>query len=270
MEKIKTPGQRVPQQAQACITGTSASRTTCEVFLSEMDKGLAGRKSSLAMLPTYIDIERELPRDKPVIVMDAGGTNFRVATVTFAPDGPAEITDFKVYPMPGIAAEVGKEEFFGTMAAYVRSASTAEPERRILLLLSDRDVPDQGRPGPVLLQGDQGPRGRRPDDRREHGPGPDAAGHPGAQALRAAQRYGRDPAGRPGRDQRPPLRQLHRLHPRHRHEHRLRRAEHEDRARPRTWTRRRARSSTSNRAGSARPRAAGSTRRSTPPPSAPA
>ena len=92
---------------------------TCRTFLQEMDRGLAGRKGSLAMLPTYLDIERKIPRNKPVIVMDAGGTNFRVATVTFAPDGTAVVEDFRVYPMPGIKKEVGKEEFFGTMAGYV-------------------------------------------------------------------------------------------------------------------------------------------------------
>ena len=94
---------------------------TCDVFLREMDKGLTGRKSSLALLPTYIDLEPELPRGKPVIVLDAGGTNFRVATVTFKDQGGPDIADFKVYPMPGIVAEVGKEEFFGTMAGYVRN-----------------------------------------------------------------------------------------------------------------------------------------------------
>jgi hexokinase len=92
---------------------------TCRTFLQEMDRGLAGRKSSLAMLPTYLDIERKIPRNKPVIVMDAGGTNFRVATVAFAPGGTASVEDFRVYPMPGIKKEVGKEEFFGTMAGYV-------------------------------------------------------------------------------------------------------------------------------------------------------
>lgn len=100
---------------------------TCEVFLSEMDKGLAGKKSSLAMLPTYLEIERELPRDKPVIVMDAGGTNFRVATVTFTRAGVAKIGNFKVFPMPGIAAEVGKDEFFGTMAGYVKDIAGKSP-----------------------------------------------------------------------------------------------------------------------------------------------
>jgi hexokinase len=94
---------------------------TCRTFLQEMDRGLAGRKGSLAMLPTYLDIERRIPRDKPVIVMDAGGTNFRVATVTFKPDGTAAVKDFRGYQMPGIKKEVGKDEFFGTMAGYVKS-----------------------------------------------------------------------------------------------------------------------------------------------------
>jgi hexokinase len=92
----------------------------CALFLEEMDKGLAGRGSSLAMLPTYIETERELPRNKPVIVMDAGGTNFRVATVTFKEQGEPEISDFQVFAMPGIERELGKEEFFGTMAGYIK------------------------------------------------------------------------------------------------------------------------------------------------------
>lgn len=94
---------------------------TCRAFLQEMDRGLAGRKGSLAMLPTYLDIERRIPRNKPVIVMDAGGTNFRVATVTFTPDGAAVVENFRVYPMPGIKKVVGKEEFFETMAGYVKN-----------------------------------------------------------------------------------------------------------------------------------------------------
>jgi hexokinase len=105
---------------QGMYHGDISMQDTCEVFLREMEKGLAGKKSSLAMLPTYIETQRQLPRDRPVIVMDAGGTNFRVATVTFRPAGEVEITDFQVFPMPGITAQVGKEEFFATMAGYVR------------------------------------------------------------------------------------------------------------------------------------------------------
>jgi hexokinase len=94
---------------------------TCRTFLQEMDRGLAGRRGSLAMLPTYLDIDRRIPRNKPVIVMDAGGTNFRVATVTFKPNGTAVVRSRPVRRMPGIKKEVGKEEFFGTMAGYVAS-----------------------------------------------------------------------------------------------------------------------------------------------------
>jgi len=92
---------------------------TCEVFLDEMDKGLAGQDSTLAMIPTYLDIERALPRNKPVIVMDAGGTNFRVATVCFQDKGEATIEDFRVFPMPGVKKEVSKQHFFGVMAGYI-------------------------------------------------------------------------------------------------------------------------------------------------------
>jgi hexokinase len=91
----------------------------CKVFLEEMQKGLAGQSGSLAMLPTYIETERDVPRDKPVIVMDAGGTNFRVATIRFQQDGKPAIEDFELYPMPGMKKEVGKEEFFNTMASYI-------------------------------------------------------------------------------------------------------------------------------------------------------
>ena len=91
----------------------------CDLFTDEMNRGLAGHKSSLAMLATYIETERQVPCNEPVIVMDAGGTNFRVATVWFRDDGKPVIEDFKLYKMPGIDAEVGRREFFRTMAQYV-------------------------------------------------------------------------------------------------------------------------------------------------------
>ncbi|UCD52454.1 MAG: hypothetical protein JSW27_07420 [Phycisphaerales bacterium] len=93
---------------------------TCGLFLEEMTRGLTTNDGSLAMLPTYIETERELPRNTPVIVMDAGGTNFRVATVCFKDAGEPEIADFQVFAMPGIKEEVSKVEFFGTMAGYAK------------------------------------------------------------------------------------------------------------------------------------------------------
>ena len=92
---------------------------TCRIFLKEMEKGLAGKQSSLAMLPTYIEIERRIPLNKPVIVMDAGGTNFRVATDSFDKDGNSKIENFKLFSMPGVKKQVGKNEFFNTMVGYL-------------------------------------------------------------------------------------------------------------------------------------------------------
>lgn len=91
----------------------------CKIFMEEMENGLSGNKSSLKMIPTYISMEREIPVEEPVIVMDAGGTNFRVAAVYFDKDKKPVIEDFKLYPMPGTKGGVTKEEFFKTIARYM-------------------------------------------------------------------------------------------------------------------------------------------------------
>jgi hexokinase len=92
----------------------------CDNFLEAMEQGLAGEASSLQMLPTYIQAEMGTPFNEPVLVLDAGGTNFRVATVTFGREGRAGIENFKKYPMPGVKEEVDKDTFFGTMARYIK------------------------------------------------------------------------------------------------------------------------------------------------------
>jgi hexokinase len=89
-------------------------------FLDEMKRGLAGEASGLQMLPTFIETEMEVPTDEPVLVLDAGGTNFRVATVCFGREGKVSIDNFNKYPMPGVDSEVGKDVFFETMARYVK------------------------------------------------------------------------------------------------------------------------------------------------------
>lgn len=91
----------------------------CDVFIKDMEKGLNGEESSLKMLVTYISLEENIPLEEPVIVMDAGGTNFRVAVVTFDKNKQPVIEDFKTYPMPGTKGELSKEEFFKVMAQYL-------------------------------------------------------------------------------------------------------------------------------------------------------
>jgi len=96
----------------------------CSLFLDEMKKGLEGKKSSLMMIPTYINTESEIPVNEPVIVLDAGGTNFRVATVVFNNNKVPTITKFKKFPMPGTGNEtaVGKEEFFDRIAGFMKDS----------------------------------------------------------------------------------------------------------------------------------------------------
>ena len=89
-------------------------------FLKEMEAGLKGEPSSLAMIPTYVSPTGELKRDTPVAVLDAGGTNLRAGTVSF----PAGATEAKIEhlekgAMPGTAAAVSPDEFYGTFAAHL-------------------------------------------------------------------------------------------------------------------------------------------------------
>jgi hexokinase len=89
-------------------------------FLDEMEKGLAGEKSSLMMLPTYIEAAKEIPADEKVIVIDAGGTNFRTALVHFDANRKAVIEDFCKHAMPGAEKEVSRNEFFTIMAEQIK------------------------------------------------------------------------------------------------------------------------------------------------------
>ena len=91
----------------------------CDIFSDQMHRGLAGSDSSLAMIPTYIEVGADIPADKSVIVLDAGGTNFRVAAVHFDQSGKPVIENFVQKPMPGLDKEAGKEEFFATIVEYM-------------------------------------------------------------------------------------------------------------------------------------------------------
>jgi len=88
-------------------------------FCGEMAAGLAGDDSSLAMIPSYISADSSVPANKPVIVLDAGGTNLRVCTVSFDENGHADVEHFEKYQMPGIAHELSRKEFYGALCEYL-------------------------------------------------------------------------------------------------------------------------------------------------------
>ncbi len=89
------------------------------LFRSEMEKGLDGEKSSLKMIPTYARSPEKIPAGESVIVMDAGGTNFRTCIVTFNEEGKPEISDFQKTGMPGVDREVSSDEFYSIFASSI-------------------------------------------------------------------------------------------------------------------------------------------------------
>lgn len=91
-----------------------------ELFNEEMINGLAGKKSSLRMIPTYIEAENEFRKDTDVLAIDAGGTNFRSALIRFTSDGKIEKSEIDVLGMPGLEKEISSKEFFGTIASYIK------------------------------------------------------------------------------------------------------------------------------------------------------
>jgi len=88
-------------------------------FLSEMNKGLQGKESSLLMIPTYIETDSQLKPNEPVIAIDAGGTNFRTAKIYFNTNLKMVVENLKNFTMPAIDRELSKEAFFKTMAGYL-------------------------------------------------------------------------------------------------------------------------------------------------------
>ena len=91
---------------------------TLDFILSEMEKGLEEENgSSLQMIPTYVSPDdADIVPGKSVIVMDAGGTNFRTCLVTFDDNKQAVISDFQKVGMPGIKEEVSAPDFYSILA----------------------------------------------------------------------------------------------------------------------------------------------------------
>lgn len=74
---------------------------------------------SLDMIPTWAVPPEASPRNKSVIVIDAGGTNFRSCLVTFDANGVPAISDMQKTAMPATDREYSKKEFFETIASFL-------------------------------------------------------------------------------------------------------------------------------------------------------
>jgi len=84
--------------------------------LTEMDRGLNGKKSSLPMIPSYISPVTHIPPGKTVLALDAGGTNLRASLVHFKENGEAVPQGTNKMPMPGTYGHVSAEQYFEAIA----------------------------------------------------------------------------------------------------------------------------------------------------------
>lgn len=85
-----------------------------KVFLADMQEGLKNQRVSqgMMMLPTYLTLGEDITKNEPVIVMDAGGTNFRICLIEFTQDGSVKVSMVSKLPMPGVETEVSADEFY--------------------------------------------------------------------------------------------------------------------------------------------------------------
>ena len=97
--------------------------TVIDGLLYDMKEGLkngTGNLDSMAaaqdMIPTWGMPPAESPKNETVIVIDAGGTNFRSCLVTFDAEGKPSISELEKTSMPGIERELSKKEFFDAIA----------------------------------------------------------------------------------------------------------------------------------------------------------
>ena len=85
------------------------------IMAEAMKKGLNEHDNIPPMIPTYLRCDGNVPLHKPVVVIDAGGTNFRTGLVTFTEDGYiTENVNKRI--MPGIGRPATWESFISLVA----------------------------------------------------------------------------------------------------------------------------------------------------------
>ena len=99
-----------------------------ENYLEEMQRGLDGGESSLLMLPSYVNTSGVVQQERPVVAVDAGGTNLRIALIEFNGKGECCFkTEIKKYKMPGVGETISSDEFIDRLSdwilPYMKSAS---------------------------------------------------------------------------------------------------------------------------------------------------
>ena len=122
---MKTPEEFLEANGFTTAEGINRQKMI-SLFLSEMEKGLAGEPSSLRMIPAYVGVNGRVPAGAKAAVLDAGGTNFRSAVVSI----PPKVEERRNQPMPGSRAPVAEDEFYAAFAAELRRVAPLATTRR--------------------------------------------------------------------------------------------------------------------------------------------
>ncbi len=85
---------------------------TAEKIMSDMENGLMRKGASQNMILTHVNPPKEKIANETVIVIDAGGTNFRSCLVSFDENSDSSISCLQKTKMPGTEKELSKKEFF--------------------------------------------------------------------------------------------------------------------------------------------------------------
>jgi len=85
-------------------------------ILDDMKKGLRKEKADQDMIRTFCNPPSQSVSGKSVIVIDAGGTNFRSCLVSFDDNGNPQISEMEKTKMPGVEKELSRADFFEQIA----------------------------------------------------------------------------------------------------------------------------------------------------------
>ena len=94
-------------------------------LLTDMAAGLEG-KGNIPMIPSYLNPDIRPVSGQSSCVMDAGGTNLRVARAVFDEAGNCNLSGLYKTAMPGTREELTAGEFYGALADHARRTGCAE------------------------------------------------------------------------------------------------------------------------------------------------
>ncbi len=123
-------------------------KTLTDDLLSDMKIGLQKESdgtpetSAQPMIIASKNIPKENPENESVIVIDAGGTNFRSCLVSFDKDGKIEISEFMKTKMPGSDKELSKEQFYNQIAENIEHLKNKASKIGFCFSYAMKNTPD--------------------------------------------------------------------------------------------------------------------------------